>query len=263
MCRLAAYCGRALSLKSFLLDPAQGLVKQAYAPRETMSATVNADGFGIGWYDDEGEPAVYRSTLPAWADPNLPHLGRSLERGLWLANVRSATDPRSSGYANTQPFHHEDLLFLHNGFIEDFPVVRGELRDWLEPSFERLISGTTDSEYLFAALCQLRRNEPSARDLTGCMAALLTDLWGRLAHRPALLNCVVSDGHRLIGLRHARNADAPSLYVHPHHRGLNGGHLIASEPLDEERGWRSVPPDHFVVVEPERDVGIIPLSDFV
>ena len=120
VCRLAAYIGPSIELGRFLLEPEHGLVAQAHSPRETLSATVNADGTGFGWYAADRRPAVYRSPLPAWADPNLHHLGRALSSGLWLANVRSATDPLSNGNANTQPFHDDELLFLHNGFVDQF-----------------------------------------------------------------------------------------------------------------------------------------------
>ena len=40
------------------------------------SATVNVDGFGIGWYLDDGEPGIYTNPMPIWSDTNLPHLAQ-------------------------------------------------------------------------------------------------------------------------------------------------------------------------------------------
>ena len=89
MCRLAAYLGPAISLQQLLLQPPHSLYRQALEPRELIYARVNADGYGFGWYTDDGKPAVYTSTLPIWSDGNLPHLARSLVQPLWLAEVRS------------------------------------------------------------------------------------------------------------------------------------------------------------------------------
>lgn len=257
MCRMAAYFGAPLRLDRFLLEPAHGLVEQAHAPRETISATVNADGFGVGWYDEAGAPAAYRTLLPAWADPNLPPLGRSLTSAVWLANVRSATDPLSSGFANTQPFHDERLMFLHNGFVAGFgDGLRSRLRAWFRSDIESGIQGTTDSEYLFAALRQSIAEAPS-RSLADHLRWLVEHV---TAHGggEALLNFILCDGMHMAGLRHAQGASCPTLYVRP--RGGDWpGHVVASEPLTEDGAWRPIPPHHVVTVSSDRDPVIEPL----
>ncbi len=245
MCRMAAYIGAVIRLDRFLLEPPHGLVEQAHAPRETLSATVNADGFGVGWYDETGAPAAYRTLLPAWADPNLPPLGRSLTRAVWLANVRSATDPLSNGYANTQPFHDHRMLFLHNGFVAHFGEgLRARLRAWFRPEIEAGIQGTTDSEYVFAALRQAVADQPQ-RPLADHLRWLIRDVLGDNGGHEALLNFIVSDGSRLVALRHAVGADCPTLYLR--RRGHDwDGHALASEPLTDEADWQAVPPHHLV-----------------
>ena len=50
MCRHLAYLGPPASLRSVLIDPPHGLYRQAWAPRRQRHGTVNADGFGVGWY---------------------------------------------------------------------------------------------------------------------------------------------------------------------------------------------------------------------
>ncbi|MFV8836265.1 class II glutamine amidotransferase [Aquisalimonas sp.] len=260
MCRMAAYTGPALRLRAFLLDAPHSLVVQAHAPRETLSATVNADGIGFGWYDDHGEPAVYRSPLPAWADPNLDALGRSLERPMWIANVRSATDPLSHSHANTQPFQGDGLLFLHNGFIEAFARdIRPHLRARLSPELDADINGTTDSEYLFALLREHLRATDG--DLPGAIRATMSELRERLsqAGRPALLNLLIAQGPRLIVVRHSHGLDCPSLYTHTGHPGFSGGQLAASEPLDDHAEWNAVPAHHLVILEPGSHAQTAPL----
>ena len=247
---MAAYVGEPIRLHDFLRAPDHSLIEQAHAPAETVSATVNADGIGIGWYADDGRPATYRSSLPAWADPNLDGMSRSLVRGTWVANVRSATDPLSNGIANTQPFTDARLMFLHNGYIEDFArSVRGALRADLEPTYEAGISGTTDSEYLFALL---RQNVARHEDLVTALRSTMQRLhaWLEALGCGALCNVILADGQRLVALRHAHGLGPPSLYIQPGHAGFAGGALAASEPLDGDSGWVAVSPDQIVVLEP-------------
>ena len=51
MCRHIAYLGPATTLQALLVDPPHALAHQAWAPERQVSGTVNADGFGVGWYD--------------------------------------------------------------------------------------------------------------------------------------------------------------------------------------------------------------------
>ncbi len=250
MCRMAAYTGDPIRLHDLLCAPPHSLIEQAHAPAETVSATVNADGVGIGWYADDARAAAYRSPLPAWADPNLDGLGRSLTRGVWVANVRSATEPLSNGTANTQPFTDTHRLFLHNGFIEDFAgSIRRPFRAALASDYEAGINGTTDSEYLFALV---RQYADEQNDLVAGLRAATRRLHGWLGETGggALCNVIVAQGERLVALRHAHRREPPSLYVHARHPGFADGALVASEPLDADPGWVAVSPDHIVTLRP-------------
>lgn len=241
MCRLAAYLGPPITLQRFMLDPAHSLVVQAYAPAEMQTAVLNADGFGVGWFNEDGRPAAYRSMAPAWADPNLPELGRSLARGAWFANVRSATDPFSGGYSNTQPFIVDRLMFLHNGFVEGFADgPRSAVRRWLSDTHERPIAGNTDSEYLFAVWRQLVDEHDG--DWAAAFHGLVELLQDWAGDRKVLLNIIVSDGLRLAFLRHALNAEPPSLYVTADEPAFPGAAVVASEPLSDQGRWSALQP---------------------
>ncbi len=77
MCRHLAYLGPPASLRSLLIDPPHSLYRQAWAPRLQRHGTVNADGFGVGWYaDGDPVPARYRRGAPIWGDPSLPDIAR-------------------------------------------------------------------------------------------------------------------------------------------------------------------------------------------
>lgn len=248
MCRFAAYLGPEIPLGRFLLEPEHSLVKQSWQPREMRTALLNADGFGIGWYNIDGRPAAYRNVMPIWADPNLTALGESMRRDLWIGHVRSATDGFSSGFANTQPFTDDELAFVHNGFITGFAAgVRQRARRWLQAPIEADIHGNTDSEYLFAVLRQLLA-EDDERDLADAlrlMCSLLAE-WGA---EHALLNLALTDGGRIVALRHALDADCPSLYFSTDDDSFPGAQLLASEPLTDSGLWQAVPPHHLLILD--------------
>jgi len=259
MCRFAAYLGPELLLERFLLQPPHSLVKQSWQPREMRNAVLNADGFGVGWYNADQAPAAYRNTLPIWADPNLAALGRSLARPLWLAYVRSATDGFSTGFANTQPFLDDELIFLHNGFVAGFPdSARPRIRRWLHPEFEASVHGNTDSEYLFAVLRQLYW-EDGENTLEHALPRLCEQLAHWAPERPQLLNLAIADGRRVYALRHALAEDCPSLYYTTDDEQFPGGQLLASEPLTETGLWQPVPPHHLLILDPDEPPSLLPL----
>ena len=55
MCRHLAYLGPPVPLAALLLEPPHALLRQSWAPRDMRGGgTVNADGFGVGWYPEPG-----------------------------------------------------------------------------------------------------------------------------------------------------------------------------------------------------------------
>ncbi len=144
MCRLAAYLGPYIRFDEFLLEPTHNLARQALLSETTPAAY--PDGFGLGWYAADGVPSVYLHSLPLWSDLNLPHLAHSIYARLMLAIVQGAAAPFSSP-THSQPCHDNRLLFLHQGFVEDFNRLRHTLRDFLEPPIEMAMVGNTPAEH--------------------------------------------------------------------------------------------------------------------
>ena len=59
-----------MPLAEVVLDPSHGLLEQTWAPADMRgSGTVNADGFGVGWYDGDGDALRYRRAVPMWCAP--------------------------------------------------------------------------------------------------------------------------------------------------------------------------------------------------
>ena len=260
MCRIAAYLGPELALEHFLLKPSHNLLEQALAPREMYYGRLNGDGFGFGWYGPDGAPETYINPQPIWADTNLATLARNLRNDLWLASVRSATPGFGNTPANTQPFCDEELLFLHNGFIDDFRrSVRPKLLRELPVDIEAGVRGDTDSEYLFALLRQMLADdeEMAIESAIGETLALLGDWTGDAR---ALANLIVSDGERIYAVRHAVNHDSPSLYYCVDDETFpDGAQLVASEALTTQGLWQPLPEHSLLILDPESPPELIAL----
>jgi len=248
MCRMAAYVGPVIPLSQFLTEPQHSLVVQSYMPQELVYAKVNVDGFGVGWYQDT-HPSSYVQPTPIWSDPNLDSLGHSLQRPLWLANIRSATAGLAVNHANTQPFHDAELLFMHNGYIDDFESrLRHTIFNELDSDISAGIHGTTDSEYLFALIRQQLKND-SDISIDQAIRFTLSQLDDWLGDKTALLNIMVTDGKLIYATRHAINHDCPSLYYTTDDEDFPNGQLIASERLTHSEFWQPVPEHHILILE--------------
>ena len=77
MCRWLAYSGTPIKLEELLLKRDHSLIDQSLHSR-MGATTTNGDGFGVGWYDDDETPRLYRSTHPAWNDRNLKELAAGI-----------------------------------------------------------------------------------------------------------------------------------------------------------------------------------------
>lgn len=258
MCRLLGYIGSPVSLEHLLYKPEHSLIVQSYQPREMISGVVNADGFGVGWYHPEKDtqPFTYKNTLPIWNDINLPSLSRFVESKCILSYVRSATQGQALDFANCQPFNQENLLFFHNGRIENFRhTLYREIRNILPPESYEIINGSTDSEHIFALLLSLWQNHHTTLE-AALHKTLLTLL--ELAQRHDVkvsANVVISDGHRLIASRFASNSPPPSLYWLRDDPIFPDSVIIASEPLFAGN-WIAFPENSIITVGEDCDIQI-------
>jgi predicted glutamine amidotransferase len=119
-------------IEELLFKPPHGLIDQSLHSRMGVETT-NGDGFGLGWYGMGDGPALYHSVAPAWGDPNLRELAAHIESPLFVAHVR-ATTGTAIQQTNCHPFRHGRWLFVHNGVIAGFPVLRRDLMLAIDPS---------------------------------------------------------------------------------------------------------------------------------
>ncbi|WP_395245008.1 class II glutamine amidotransferase [Agromyces sp. MMS24-K17] len=151
MCRWLAYLGEPIHPSSLILDAKHSLVAQSL--NSPLGAeTVNGDGFGVGWYpvggDRPDQPALFHSIEPAWYDVNLRELAHAIESPLFFAHVRAAAGPPIQ-QSNCHPFRHGEWLFMHNGALAGFHLMKRDLVLLVDPGLFPRIQGTTDSEVLF------------------------------------------------------------------------------------------------------------------
>jgi predicted glutamine amidotransferase len=147
MCRWLAYSGAPMLLSHVLYTPVHSLIDQSL--RSKLGAeTTNGDGFGIGWYDHEPVPGVFRSTEPAWNDQNLHEVSAHVTSPLFFAHIRAAIGSVVQ-QTNCHPFRYGRWLFMHNGYIDGFATIKRDMVLGVDPSLFPEIKGSADSEILF------------------------------------------------------------------------------------------------------------------
>lgn len=243
MCRLVGYLGKSIQLDELLYKPQHSLYHQSYNPQELKSGVVCADGVGIGWYDDNGKPFIYRNTIPLWNDTNLEELSHYVKSSCAVGYVRLAQTGETQDLSNCQPFRSDKLLFVHNGAIANFQeTLYRPIRETLSDSTYRQIKGVTDSEHIFALLLDQWQSSPKITLVDALRATLetLTDM-ARKYDTSFSANIIVTDGHAIAASRYAYDKEAPSLYWHCDNQSHPTQVTVASEPLSEQKWYPFTP----------------------
>jgi glutamine amidotransferase len=149
-----------------------------------MATYLNLAGFGMVAWDPRSvqpeDPFAYRATrLPAF-DPNLRALSAKLAPTCLVAHVRGVTNSEHEMVAETNlhpfRFHGARVALAHNGHLRQFSRMRYDLVPHIRSDVAQGISGTTDSEWIYAlVLSQLEDpyGLPETRELADAAAAAL------------------------------------------------------------------------------------------
>ncbi|WP_449060637.1 class II glutamine amidotransferase [Planomonospora algeriensis] len=248
------YCGEPILAEELLFQPVHSLIDQSLHAR-LGETTTNGDGFGIGWYGEGAEPAVFKSIEPAWNDRNLREIARQIRTPLLFAHIRSSTGTPVQR-SNCHPFRYGRWLWMHNGVVEGFRELRRDLAMAVEPSLYPAIEGSTDSELLFflALTFGLADDPPSAVARTVGLVEELAQRHG--TPPPVQMTVATTDGESVWMFRHASAGRPRSLFystdisqvrlLHPELESLRrlgaGTRFVVSEPLRDLTGaWNELP----------------------
>ncbi|MGH3538030.1 MAG: ergothioneine biosynthesis protein EgtC [Pseudonocardiaceae bacterium] len=246
MCRHLGYLGPPRDLATLLLAPPHSLLRQSYAPVDMRGGgTINADGFGAGWYPDGAiTPIRYRRAVPLWTDATFAALATEVRSGAVLAAVRSATVGMPIVDTACAPFGTGRWLFSHNGRIAGWPDSVATLARRLPVTDLLTLDAPTDSALLWA----LVRSRLAAGETLGC--AVGTVAAQVLGCAPSSrLNLLITDGVTL-----AATTVHHALAV----RVGDGAVLVCSEPTDDSSDWEPVADRHLLTATSSA-VDVVPI----
>src|SRR5215203_70719 len=263
MCRWLAYSGSPVLIDEVLYRPEHSLIDQSLHSR-LGAETTNGDGFGLGWYAPEAEtPAVFHSIEPAWNDRNLRELASHVESPLFLAHIRASTGSAVQ-QTNCHPFRYGTWLWLHNGLVRDFHLVKRDLALAVDESLYADMEGSTDSEMLFylALTFGLEDDPPKAVERT---VGFVEEVGRRHGiEHPIQMTIGTTDGKSLWGFRYSSEGKSRTLYYSTDMRTVrqlypelallqdvsDESRIIVSEPLGDLSGaWNEVPESSYGVVQ--------------
>ena len=267
MCRWLAYSGSPVLIGELLYKPEHSLIDQSRHARMGVDTT-NGDGFGVGWYSSDIEsPAVFHSIEPAWNDRNLRELAAHVYTPLFLAHIRASTGTAVQ-QTNCHPFRYGNWLWVHNGLIRDFNLVKRELALAVDESLFASIEGSTDSEMMFylALTFGLEDDPPAAVER---MVGFVEEVGRRHGvEHPIQMTIGTSDGKSIWAFRYSSERDSRTLFystdvrtvreLHPELAILqtvsDESRIIVSEPLGDLAGaWNEVPESTYGVVQDGED----------
>jgi predicted glutamine amidotransferase len=191
------------------------------------------------------------------------HEARRERSRTFLAHIRFATTGART-LANTHPFQQDGRLFAHNGMLGGLTQLDAELGDDFG-----LVKGQTDSERLFALITRETR-----RHNGNVQAGIVTAIRWVAAQLPVYsLNLILTTDSDLFALRYP---ETHTLYVLE--RGANGrgglplhhqssllrvdseeaarrpAVVVASEPMDDDPGWRALSSGELLYVNADLEI---------
>ncbi|MEU9030905.1 class II glutamine amidotransferase [Streptomyces sp. NPDC048383] len=267
MCRWLAYSGTSMLLDTILYKPAHSLIDQSLHSKLGVETT-NGDGFGVGWYtEDNDSPALLRDIGPAWNNRNLREMADHVRSPLFFAHIRASTGTAVQ-QSNCHPFRHGRWMFMHNGAISGFHLMRRDLTMLVDPALYADIGGTTDSEVMFylSLTFGLDQDPPTAvAKMAGVVERVGRD---HGVESPLQMTLAITDGERVYAVRYSSGHASRSLFYSSRVDALRRLHpdvaflrdiseetrLIVSEPLGDLPGaWNEVPESSYGVVQPGAD----------
>lgn len=256
MCRLfGLHAGpRPVRATFWLLDAPDSLAEQSH--REP-------DGAGIGTFDADGRARVAKQPLAAWEDHAFAREARDLQSTTFLAHVRYASTGAHT-MVNTHPFEQDGRLFAHNGAFSDIERLDQHLA---RLGVTGLVQGQTDSERLFALITAetrraggdvgagiIRATSWVAEELPvfslNFIVTTATDLWAVRYPATHELHMLERDPGAEPAPAAPLNARSSRIHSRSTDLSLSPHVLFATEPMDQNPGWRPMASGELVHVSP-------------
>lgn len=261
MCRWLAYTGSPILLARALYSPAHSLIDQSL--KSTLGAEpTNGDGFGVGWYDEQPTPGVFRSIEPAWNDQNLRELAAHIISPLFFAHIRAAIGSAVQ-QTNCHPFRHGRWLFMHNGYLAELDTVKRDLVLAVDESLYHEIAGQADTELLFYLALSLGLEDDPPEAIARAIGVVEAVGQRHGVKYPFQGTIATTNGERTWAFRYSSEGKARSLFFTGHVPTLrqlyperailqevsDDTRLIVSEPMgDLPEAWHEVPESSYGVV---------------
>jgi glutamine amidotransferase len=237
MCRLIAYLGEPISPAHLVFAGKHSLYEQSWAPRELLSGSVNADGYGVVWYAD-GRPARIAEARPVWYDGELAQTLASISAKCVVAALRNSTPGLPVDRSAVLPLVLDRWTFVLNGFVPDFRRRHMRaLRSTLPDDLYAELRGVSDSETLFLMTVAALRGGAS---MVEALEATVCAVRERVGKEEAQLNMVLSDGARLAAIRAGTVLLTNSLYVAKRPPFAPDGVVLVSEAPEPGACWDAV-----------------------
>jgi glutamine amidotransferase len=236
--------GEAVQATFWLLDAPDSLIAQSRR---------DADGTGVGHFDEDGQPHVDKQPIAAFEDRRFVSEARRIWSRTYVAHVRHATTGGLTS-ANTHPFCQRDRLFAHNGVIGELSTLERHLG-----ADRALVAGDSDSERFFALITrEIDRHAGNIHD--GITAAVrwivqtlpvvsinfvlttATDMWAlRYPQTDTLYVLQRPAGGGATGAGAAlEQTSSHGTRVRCEHARDHALVVVASERMDDDPGWREV-----------------------
>ena len=241
----------------WLLDAPTSLVQLSEA---------QPDGVGLGTFDANGTPSVYRKPVAANRSQTFIADAHEVSSRTFLAHIRHATAGEPT-IENTHPFEQHGRLFAHNGVLGDLPALRERLGAHAE-----LVRGSTDSELYFTLIT--KRIEEHDGDVAAGISHAAREIAAGLSLYS--LNMLLTTATDIWALRYP---DTNELWILDRSIGGFGGGgvldersasgitrvfsgqlsilpatVIASQPMDSNPGWRMLESGELIHLD--RDLGV-------
>lgn len=156
MCRVLTYLGNPLAVEELLYQSDNSFIKQSYQPKHM--SLLNLAGFGMAAWQHNSlhptEPFLYKTAYVPFYDENLRNLSEKITANCLLAHIRGVaySDKQVVSMQNVHPFIFPgtNIALAHNGLLMQFDEMKYDLLEYIKFPFQKMIRGTTDSEWIYA-----------------------------------------------------------------------------------------------------------------